>query len=213
MDRRRLTLPAVLLGLAFLTAGCAEPPTGPGGCAAKQALAALAGEAATYAPTAYSTAEQSVAELDAELATQEASFALLRDYERATELIGAVETATGQVRDAIAAERQRLSNEANGLVADANQAITDTRASIAELDEDDLEEGQAEAWESDLADVSGSLEEVGRPARRRSTGRRAPGGRSCRRCRECRHGARDRIRGPSSRRSGRLRPSAPPAGR
>lgn len=159
MERRRLTLPAVLLGLAFLTAGCAEPPTAQVD-AAKQALAALAGEAATYAPTAYSTAEESVAELDAELATQEASFALLRDYERATELIGAVETATGQVRDAIAAERQRLSDEANGLVADANQAITDTRASIAELDEDDLEEGQAEAWESDLADVSGSLEEV-----------------------------------------------------
>ena len=159
MDRRRLTLPAVLLGFAFLTAGCAEPPTAQVD-AAKQALSALAGEAATYAPTAYSTAEERVAELDAELATQEASFALLRDYERATELIGAVETATGQVRDAIAAERQRLSGEANGLVADANQAIADTRASIAELDEDDLEEGQAEAWESDLADVSGSLEEV-----------------------------------------------------
>ena len=159
MDRQRLTLPAVLLGLAILTAGCAEPPTAQVD-AAKQALAALAGDAATYAPTAYSTAENAVAELDAELATQEASFALLRDYERAIELVGAVEAATGQVRDAIGAERQRLADEANGLVADANQTIDATRASIAEIDEDDLEEGQAEAWETDLADVSTSLGEV-----------------------------------------------------
>ena len=159
MHRNRLTLSVALLGLATLAVGCAEPPTADVE-AAKQALVALAGEAATYAPTSYAEAEDAVGQLDAELATQEASFAPLRDYERTIELIGAVTAATDQVRQAIAAERQRLAGEANGLVADANQAITATRASIAELDEDDLEEGQAEGWEADLAEVSASLEEV-----------------------------------------------------
>lgn len=149
----------MLLGLAALAAGCAEPPTARVD-AAKQELAALANEAATYASGAYATAEDAVEQLDAELAAQEASFALMRDYERAIGLVGAVESATGQVRQAIAAERQRLSMEANGLVADANQAITQTRASIGELPEDELEEGQAAAWEAELTDVSASLEEV-----------------------------------------------------
>lgn len=159
MERHRLTIPAVVLGLAALAAGCAEPPTA-NVEAAKQQLAALADEAATYAPTAYATAEDAVGQLDAELSTQEASFALLRDYERAMELVGAVEAATGQVRQAIDAERQRLSAEADGLVADANEAITETRASIAELPEDELDEDQASAWEAALTDVSASLEEV-----------------------------------------------------
>ena len=159
MERHRLTIPPVLLGLAILAAGCAEPPTASVD-AAKQELTALADEAATYAPNAYATAEDAVGQLDAELATQEATFALMRDYERAVQLVGAVETATGQVRQAIVAERQRLSAAADGLVADANQAITEARASIEELPEDELEEDQAVAWEADLTDVSASLEEV-----------------------------------------------------
>ncbi len=159
MDKQRLTIPAVLLGLAALATGCAEPPTTRVE-AAKQELSALAGEAATYAPDAYATAEDAVTQLDAELAAQEASFALLRDYERTNELAGAVEAAAGQVRQAVDAERQRLSTAANGLVDDANRSMTNTRASIAELPEDELEEDQAAAWEADLTEVSASLEEV-----------------------------------------------------
>ncbi len=159
MERHRLTLSALVLGLAVFVAGCAEPPTARVD-AAKQDLSSLAAEAATYAPSAYSAAEGAVGQLDAELRTQEETFALLRDYERALELVGAVEAATGDVRQAIAAQRQRLTEEANGFVADANQTITDTRTSIAEFDEDDLEEGQTEAWEADLTAVSASLEEV-----------------------------------------------------
>ena len=159
MDKQRLTIPAVLLGLAALATGCAEPPTARVE-AAKQELSAFAGEAATYAPDAYATAEDAVTQLDAELAAQEASFALLRDYERTNELAGAVEAAAGQVRQAVDAERQRLSTAANGLVDDANRSMTNTRASIAELPEDELEEDQAAAWEADLTEVSASLEEV-----------------------------------------------------
>ena len=51
MERHRLTISPVLLGLAILAAGCAEPPTASVD-AAKQELTALADEAATYAPRA-----------------------------------------------------------------------------------------------------------------------------------------------------------------
>jgi hypothetical protein len=119
----------MLLGFAALAAGCAEPPTARVD-AAKQELAALANEAATYASGAYATAEDAVEQLDAELVVQEASFALMRDYERAIGLVGAVESATGQVRQAIAAERQRLSMEANGFAAEL-QAERDAAAERA----------------------------------------------------------------------------------
>lgn len=155
----RIKTPWLLLGLAALAAGCAEPPTAAVD-AAKQGLQALSGEAATYASDAYATAQDAVADLDAELATQEGTFALMRSYDRTNELVSAVEAATGRVRQAIDAERQRLRAEANGLVADAEGAVAEARQTIEGLPEEELEEGQVAAWEADLNGVSASLEET-----------------------------------------------------
>ena len=155
----RNKIPWVLMGLAVLAAGCAEPPTAAVE-AAKQGLAALSAEAATYAPDAYATAQGAVADLDAELATQEGTFALMRSYERTNELVSAVEAATGQVRQAIDAERQRLRTAADGFVAEAERTVADVRQTIEGLPAEELEEGQVAAWEADLAGVSASLEET-----------------------------------------------------
>lgn len=155
----RIKIPWVLMGLAALAAGCAEPPTAAVD-AAKQGLAALSAEAATYAPDAYATAQDAVADLDAELATQEGTFALMRSYERTNELVSAVEAATGQVRQAIDAERQRLRTAAEGLVADAEGTVAEVRQTIEELPAEELEEDQVAAWEADLAGVSASLQET-----------------------------------------------------
>ena len=155
----RIKIPWVLMGLAALAAGCAEPPTAAVE-AAKQGLEALSAEAATYAPDAYASARNAVADLDAELATQEATFALMRAYERTNELVSDVEAATGQVRQAIDAERQRLRTAADGLVADAERTVAEVRQTIEGLPAEELEEDQEAAWEADLAGVSASLEET-----------------------------------------------------
>ena len=96
----RIKIPWVLMGLALLAVGCADPPTARVE-AVKQGLDALSAGAEIYAPDAYATAQNAVAQLDAELATQEGTFVLMRSYERATELASAVEAATGRVRQAI----------------------------------------------------------------------------------------------------------------
>ena len=154
----RIKIPWVLMGLALLAVGCADPPTARVE-AVKQGLDALSAGAAIYAPDAYATAQNAVAQLDAELATQEGTFVLMRSYERATELASAVEVATGRVRQAIDAERQRLRTEADGLVADAERAVAEVRQAIEDLPARELAEDQVAAWETELADVSASLEE------------------------------------------------------
>lgn len=159
--RSRHLLSFLVLSLTVLTVGCAEPPTAAVE-AAKGRLAAVATEGSTYAADAYETAEEAASRLDTELETQAASFALFREYERASELIAAVETAVDGVESAIESEKQRLRNETNGVVADAERAATNAQDSITAIPPEDLPEEQASAWDSDLAGVETSITETGR---------------------------------------------------
>ena len=92
-----MRLAAILPGLlaAALASGCAQPPADRVQ-AARERLAGLADEAETYAPGAWSKAEQAVEQLDAELEAQEGRF--FRSYSRTEELIPSVETAAEDVK-------------------------------------------------------------------------------------------------------------------
>ena len=149
--RKRLT--AVLLGVSFMTwmAGCAQPPTAAVE-AAKGRLEAVAAEGAIYASAQYGTAQDLVAQLDAELETQAGGFAPFRSYDRVGELVASVETAAGEVQQAIDAEKQRLRAGAGQMAADAKVALADARQSLEGVPEDD-----ASTFESDLASVETSL--------------------------------------------------------
>ena len=159
---RNRNLPTLLtLVLTVWAVGCAEePPTGVD--AAKGRVAALATEAGTYAQDAYEAAEAVVAQLDAEMETQAAAFALFREYERANELVASVEASADDVESAIDAEKQRLRTGTNGVVADAEQAVSTAQDAIAVIPAEDLPEEQAATWETDLAGVDTALTETGR---------------------------------------------------
>lgn len=157
----RQKLPAVLLGFASAAwaLGCAQPPTARVE-AAKERLAAVAPEAATYAPAAYKAAQDTAAQLDAEVAAQQQRFALVRSYTRAEELATSVESAADSVRQAIDAEKTRLRTETGRLIADATGAVTSTRQLLDALPARQIPQDQGAAWQSDLARVETSLEEV-----------------------------------------------------
>ena len=159
---RDRNLPSLLtLLLTIWAVGCAEVPTA-GVEGAKGRLAAVAAEAAIYAPDAYRTAEEVVVGLDAELATQAESFAFFRSYERTSELIVSVATAVDAVESAISAEKQRLRTETDRVANNAEQAVTTAHDSIAGIPPEDLPEEQASAWDADLTDVETSLAETER---------------------------------------------------
>ena len=159
MGRKRS---AILLGFAcaVLAAGCAEPPTARVD-AAKAQVAALAAEAQTYAPDAYRTAQAAVSQLDAEMATQEGTFALTRSYDAAGELAGAVEAAAGDVAQAIEQGKQRAQSAASQAIADARSAAADARQSFESLlADDETPEEQQMAIQADLDGVDAALGEA-----------------------------------------------------
>ena len=158
-NRNLLTL--LTLSLTILAVGCEEAPTASVEVAKGQ-LAAVATEAATYAPDAYKTAEEVAAQLDGELETQAERFALLRSYERTNELVVSVETAMGEVESAIGVEKQRFRTETDRLVSDAEQRVSTARDSITGIASENLPEEQASAWGSDLSVVETALTETAR---------------------------------------------------
>ena len=159
MGRKRS---AILLGFAcaVLAAGCAEPPTARVD-AAKAQVAALAAEAQTYAPDAYRTAQAAVSQLDAEMVTQEGTFALTRSYDAAGELAGAVEAAAGDLAQAIEQGKQRAQSAASQAIADARSAAADARQSFESLlADDETPEDQQMAFQADLDGVDAALGEA-----------------------------------------------------
>ncbi len=159
MGRKRS---AILLGFAcaVLAAGCAEPPTARVD-AAKAQVAALAAEAQTYAPDAYRTAQAAVSQLDAEMVTQEGTFALTRSYDAAGELAGAVEAAAGDLAQAIEQGKQRAQSAASQAIADARSAAADARQSFESLlADDETPEEQQMAFQADLDGVDAALGEA-----------------------------------------------------
>jgi SWI/SNF-related matrix-associated actin-dependent regulator 1 of chromatin subfamily A len=128
--------------------------------AAKARLDAAAVEAATYAPDAYKAAQDTAAQLDAELAAQAGRFAPTRSYDRATELAASLDAAAGQLQQAVETEKTRLRTEAGRLTADARSAATEAQQSLDALPARRVPAEQAAAWRTDLEGVTASLAEV-----------------------------------------------------
>ena len=90
--RFRLLAPT-LIATATLVAGCASAPTDAVNKANDALDAAQQAQAPDYAPEAWTTAQDSQAKLQAELAAQEKKFALFRSYDEAKNLAAATESA------------------------------------------------------------------------------------------------------------------------
>ena len=151
---KRLT--AVLFGasLAVWTAGCAQPPTAEVDAATAK-VQAMAAEGVLYAPDAYKAAQDTVAQLDAEMEAQNQRFALTRSYDSVSELAAAAGTAADRVQQAVDTEKERLRTEASRVAADAKRALGDATASLEKVPQ-----GEVEALKADVAAAETSLGEV-----------------------------------------------------
>lgn len=150
----------VAVASALLAWGCSQPP--PRAAAARAALDAIAAEAKTYAPDKYKAAAELASQLDAELRAQAGRFAAFRSYDRAGELAASLEAATGEVRRAIADERERLRKESDRTIADAKAALADARQLLEKIPAGQMPKDREPAWRTDLAQAETSLERTNR---------------------------------------------------
>ena len=148
------------VALTALTGACASPPTEVIE-AARDRLASIPEEDATYAADQYAAAQDLAAQLQAELTAQDDSFALGRSYERAEELATDLEASAAEVQRTIESEKARLTTESERLLADTQRALAESREAFADLPEEMAAELESDAATVDtsLGDVTQALEE------------------------------------------------------
>jgi hypothetical protein len=122
------TLPVVLLMFA---AACAKSPQAEIDAAHAALDSAKAAEAADYAPTSLTAAEDAMAKLDAEIQVQQGRFVMFRSYDQAKlDAEAAIQEARNATTDAVAAkERARVG--ASDMLAHANALMTEASQMLA----------------------------------------------------------------------------------
>ena len=94
--------------VAFVAAGCAQPPAAEVGLAEAALTAAQGAEAETYAADAFKAAQDTQAQLQAELTAQQQKFGLLCLYSKATQLAAAAKTAAEKAQQDAGTEKERV---------------------------------------------------------------------------------------------------------
>jgi hypothetical protein len=129
---KRIGVLAFSLAVFLLITGCAKPPES----LVQQATAALQAAqdagAPKYAPDAWTTAQQAMDKLKAELAAQARKFSLFRNYGQARALAEAAVKDADQAK-AEALAQKKLANDAETAVAEARRLLQSTRNRLAAL--------------------------------------------------------------------------------
>ncbi len=123
----------VVLGLGLVLTGCAKPPVE----AIEKARTGLtsldAVEASVYAPDALAKARQAIEAVDAEVAVQEAKFALVRSYEKTNQLIAAAEQEAQAANAEAVAGKERARAAAETAIAGLQTSLDQARTLLTEL--------------------------------------------------------------------------------
>src|SRR6188768_2808665 len=111
METKKMRKSGILFGIVLLVMtlnGCAKPPQANIDSAKGAVEAARSADAGTYAQASLRSAEDSLAQLDAELKAQEDKFALFRSYKHADELAASAKAAGEKAEaDAKAGKEQK----------------------------------------------------------------------------------------------------------
>ncbi|HEY6085630.1 MAG TPA: hypothetical protein VIU63_09560 [Nitrospira sp.] len=119
----------LLLTIAVLIAGCAQPPTEQIKSAEQAVKDAKQSGAAVYVADEYAKLEGSMAAIQKEVADQEARFALFRDYGKVEQLAATTKAEADRVK----AEAAKRSEEAKNAAVQAHQAAQDAVKHALEL--------------------------------------------------------------------------------
>jgi hypothetical protein len=118
-----------IVGICLLMSGCAQPPADQINAAEQAVKEAQQGGAATYVANDYAKVEGLLSAMKAEVAEQDAKFALLRDYGKAEQLATTAKAEAERVK----ADAVKKMEEAKFAAVQAHQAAQASVASTVEL--------------------------------------------------------------------------------
>jgi trimeric autotransporter adhesin len=156
----RISVLAVLAGVALLTVACAKEPTEALNAASAALAAAKTAEAADYAPDALAAAETAAAALTAELKAQSEKFALTRSYTKAAELATAAKAAADKAAAEAVTGKEQMKTEATTLVAGVRSGVEAAKAALAKAPKGKGTAADLEAMKADVAGVETALPDL-----------------------------------------------------
>lgn len=157
---KKITVLAVIAGLALFSAACAKEPTEAVAAARTALEAAKTAGAADYAPDALASAETAAAALDAELKAQGEKFSLVRSYTKAGELATAAKAAADAAAAAAVTGKEQMKTEATTLVAGVRSSVEAAKAALAKAPKGKGSAADLEAMKADVSAVEASLADM-----------------------------------------------------
>jgi hypothetical protein len=156
---RQSLLCAVVAGVG-LTVGCGQVPAAEVASAEAALAAAQSAEADVYAPEALKAAQDSQAQLQAELTVQREKLRVLRSYARATEMATAAKAAAESAQQSAAAQKEQVRVETTQLIAAAKLAVEEASALLVTAPTGKGSQADLAAMKADLIAVGTSLGEA-----------------------------------------------------
>jgi len=157
MRKMMVVLPLVLV--LVMLVGCQKPPQADIDTAKAALDGARAAEATDYAPDSLKAAEDSQAQLDAELKAQEQKFALFRSYKKATEIAQATKAAGEKAAEDAKAKKEQVKGEAQTLITEAKAALDEAKALLEKAPKGKGTQADLEMLKADLMGVESAINE------------------------------------------------------
>src|SRR6266850_666981 len=126
MKMQRFVMVGAVLALALAVVGCAKPPVEEQN-AAKQALDNARANAEKWAPNEWRSAQQAFDDANKEIETQNNRFALMRNYDKAKQMLGDAKAASERAKQAGTENKETAKKEAEAKLGEAETLITEAR--------------------------------------------------------------------------------------
>jgi PBP1b-binding outer membrane lipoprotein LpoB len=157
---KKLSLVLVVLGLSLLFVGCASAPTEEVN-ATKAAVEAIQNDdVTTYAPEGLQAAQDNLSKALAEIQTQDAKFALSRDYKVASEMLKAAKDSAEKAKNDAQANKAQAKADAEALIASLPATLEEAKKVLAKAPRGKDTRADLEAMQNDLKLAEEALTEA-----------------------------------------------------
>ena len=159
MKTQRFVTVGAVLALALLVVGCAKPPVEEQN-ATRAALDSARPVAEKWAPNEWRSAQQAFDEANKEIETQNNRFALMRNYDKAKQMLTDAKATADRAKQAGEANKAQAKMEAETKIAEAEKVIEEAKAVLAKVPKTKDTKADIELFTSDLDGLTTALNDA-----------------------------------------------------
>jgi len=159
MKTQRYVTVGVVLALALLAVGCAKPPVEDQN-STRAALDAARPVAESWAPNEWRAAQDAFNAANQEIETQNNRFALMRNYDKAKQMLADSKAAGDKAKSAGDANKETARTEAESKLTEAETAINDAKAALETVPKTKDTKADLELFMTDLGTYTTQLGEA-----------------------------------------------------